>query len=462
MNQTNLPQDSIIILHASSIGNILGAVVVAIFLFYSLVYGLFDRRNQTVRYFALLQISMLMILAGAGLYISSPEASTNFFWSRIVYTGVALIPLAFNCLVGALIGRPQPRINWIFFVFLAVSTAVIWLDDQWLITRELRLAVRTGNPYMVKGPAFPYFLTFVFVSGLGSYFAFIRYFLTNAEFRRLGWPLAVGFSVWMATGLYDGLAAMGLILPRIIFWLGPVVMAIMAGFFLAQIIHKHNLALEEAMAEKDRIYQLLIRDELTGLFSRSYLVHVLRQELSLLGRREIEHCLLFIDLDNFKAVNDRLGHRVGDNLLGALGVILTDICRKSDVPARFGGDEFIVLLRECSEDRAIAAARRIHRRCRAELEHWAKTFDGLKVGLSIGLSSSRHWANDLNEILEQPDQAMYAAKRSGEEVIGIYGGPPPGDGSAPPEVRLVASSISADPRPADNQACQCTSSAKKK
>ncbi len=436
-------------LHPNSVGSLVGALIVTIFLFNALTFWYFNRSRILSR-FGLLLVAALLWLLGAGAYISSPTASLNLFWTRICYTGVALAPLAFHLFVESLAGesmtvRFRRRVAWFLGIYFLASVALIWLDDRWLITGQLVSPLGPRHAYIAKGPAFPIFMYTAFASGLVSLFMFVKQIVRDDDFRRKALPLVIGFSVWLSAALYDGLAALGLVPPKVIFWMGPAVMGMALAIFLGRAMKDHELALTQALEDKDRIYQEMIRDELTGVYSRNYLIHVLDHELSVLDPRGPENCLLFIDLDDFKPVNDRLGHQAGDDLLRSVGSILIGISRKSDIAARFGGDEFVLLLRGCAQDQAIGMARRILDLYQIELGRFADFLENLKPGLSVGLSSSRHWSHSLTNTLEQPDHAMYAAKRAGKNAIGVYEGLSPEPLAKTPLVRLIGPDVKNEP-----------------
>ena len=122
--------------------------------------------------------------------------------------------------------------------------------------------------------------------------------------------------------------------------------------------------------------------------------------------------VLLLDLDHFKAVNDERGHLTGDDVLRRTGELVHEHVRPSDVPARFGGEEFVVLLPEADARQAIAVAERL----RAAVE--ACDFDGLRLTASIGVFASGPMAPErLREALACADLALYAAKSSGRNAV---------------------------------------------
>ncbi len=162
-----------------------------------------------------------------------------------------------------------------------------------------------------------------------------------------------------------------------------------------------------------------LHDELTGLPNRSLLMERLDLALKRAKRYpEFQFALLFLDLDNFKVVNDSLGHLVGDELLLAVATQLTELIREMDLAARLGGDEFVILLEELDEiEDAVRVAERILSVLRSPLQVAEReVFTSASIGIVAG-TTSYHRAD---EILRDADLAMYRAKQSGRGKYAIF------------------------------------------
>lgn len=159
-------------------------------------------------------------------------------------------------------------------------------------------------------------------------------------------------------------------------------------------------------------------DPLTGLYNRNeFEVRLNRLYHSTRNRRRA-HALLYIDLDQFKVVNDTCGHLAGDALLKQLGSILKNEVRAEDTLARLGGDEFGVLLESSDEDQAKFFAEKVLYNIQSFRFSWEnKTFT---VGASIGLVTISHQSQSVTAILAAADSACYAAKDSGRNRVVVY------------------------------------------
>lgn len=161
-----------------------------------------------------------------------------------------------------------------------------------------------------------------------------------------------------------------------------------------------------------------IEDPLTGLYNRSYFLYRLKEELSYSTRHSSNFALLMIDLDEFKEVNDHLGHQVGDEVLKKIGELFRMTLRKEDVPARYGGDEFIILLLNCDEKNALEKANKIKQIIYVKALPKEKA-QGIQLGCTISLISSNTIGgeNDITAILRKLDNELYKAKSEGKNQV---------------------------------------------
>ncbi len=158
-----------------------------------------------------------------------------------------------------------------------------------------------------------------------------------------------------------------------------------------------------------------LHDPLTGLPNRALFVESLDRSLARLRRHPGLLALLYIDLDNFKHVNDNLGHQVGDDVLVAIGRRLTAALRPSDDVARLGGDEFLAVLQDLTEpDEATSIARRV-------LDAVSSALDigggAIVVTVSVGIAFAGDAELSAQELIRRADLAMYAAKQAGRGVV---------------------------------------------
>ncbi|MEW5722372.1 MAG: diguanylate cyclase [Thermodesulfobacteriota bacterium] len=182
-----------------------------------------------------------------------------------------------------------------------------------------------------------------------------------------------------------------------------------------------SAALQSAQAlfnahQHEGALHLAAHDPLTGLFNRRAFNERLAQEFERFSRYGPDLSLILLDLDHFKSINDRFGHKAGDEVLKSVAGIIAGCVRKTDVAARYGGEEFAVILPDTDQDQAAALARRI-----AAGLYSARTGPGAAVTLptlSQGVADVRSEnVKDGDDLIRLADQAMYLAKEEGRATI---------------------------------------------
>ncbi|MFT5134059.1 MAG: diguanylate cyclase (GGDEF)-like protein/PAS domain S-box-containing protein, partial [Gammaproteobacteria bacterium] len=161
-------------------------------------------------------------------------------------------------------------------------------------------------------------------------------------------------------------------------------------------------------------------DALTGLVNRREFERRTERLLSTIRQNQSEHALCYMDLDQFKVVNDTCGHTAGDEMMQQLSAVLQKAVRKRDTLARLGGDEFGVLIEHCSSEHAHRVASTLQK----VIQDYQFVWEGhvFRVGVSIGLVAITETFSNLTELLKQADAACYMAKDLGRNRIHVYRG----------------------------------------
>lgn len=206
--------------------------------------------------------------------------------------------------------------------------------------------------------------------------------------------------------------------------LGEIGLSRARRFDAAEIVSIENLigglvfALRNALLYREAVESAL-HDPLTGLANRAALEAALKREIGLSQRHRLPLSVVMIDIDKFKRINDSYGHAVGDIVLRTLAAAVTECVRGTDVPARLGGEEFVVVLPGTD----VAGAELLANRIRAAVEALRCEVQGfgnhtaLQFTVSIGVAS---FAGETGErLLKRADEAMYAAKRAGGNKVAV-------------------------------------------
>jgi diguanylate cyclase (GGDEF)-like protein len=182
-------------------------------------------------------------------------------------------------------------------------------------------------------------------------------------------------------------------------------------------------AMEAAVQRK--LAEAALREPLTGLYNRRHFQERFAAEVSVAHRHGRPLCLLMIDVDFFKRVNDRHGHLAGDEVLKTVARALSQGIRIEDILARFGGEEFVVLAREAAAEEAMAVAERLRQLVEVAQTRWESGHDvpvGIGVTVSIGVAQLGPDETE-RDLFEAADQAVYRAKKNGRNRV-VLGGPP--------------------------------------
>ena len=158
-------------------------------------------------------------------------------------------------------------------------------------------------------------------------------------------------------------------------------------------------------------YDMATKDKLTTLYNRQYLEDYAKQAFDRMQRHNHVLILIFIDIDNFKYVNDTFGHNMGDEILINTANILRRNLKGKDIIGRFGGDEFVVAIENCNKECATTTLKKIQE----DINNFFKTYN---VTTSIGVAFYPE-INDYNKLLKAADKKMYKSKKEGKNKISL-------------------------------------------
>ena len=278
---------------------------------------------------------------------------------------------------------------------------------QWLVDKDVEPMLKgpaeaIAQTVVQSGRAALHMTTYVAdrVTGSGE--------AAQAEATLIGWPLeATGAMIGVLVGFDRGRARR---LPEI-----PPQLA----SALARLVEPAAYALTHALRVA-RAEALSVTDDLTQLYNSRFLNDALRKETKRAMRSGWPLSVLFVDLDGFKRVNDAHGHLLGSRALVEAAAVIKSSARETDVVARFGGDEFAIVLPETSSEGAYAVARRLRDRI-ARHAFLADHGEGNRITASIGIATLPDVAETAEALLQAADAAMYHVKVQGKNSIRVAG-----------------------------------------
>jgi len=189
--------------------------------------------------------------------------------------------------------------------------------------------------------------------------------------------------------------------------------------------HDEVVALNQGLEQRVRqrtvqLSDLASREPLTGLYNRRHFSEIINRRFSESVRYGSDLTCMMIDLDDFKTVNDQFGHQQGDQVLLAVAAAISSQLRAADLAARYGGDEFVVLLPQTGAERAAGLADRIAQKFNTDRQ---SRFPEVQATLSIGIASLQDSsAETADDLIRRADRALYAAKKRGKDRIELATG----------------------------------------
>ncbi|MBS2022559.1 MAG: GGDEF domain-containing protein [Deltaproteobacteria bacterium] len=387
--------------------------------------------------------------AGLGLHASTPIESSASRLSttvahatdptKVIWCSVAMLPFAIGWLARLYILPRHPELSpYVNRSFIPVFLPFLWTQllghvalvaialvlrargvrtASWLVHAEIQFwMICTSISLYTVGPlTTPFIILIVALPVIGSLLFEARPLRLGLITMAVGFALGVGLPVAgvVPYGPFVGTAPYveGRInLAWVLSFGGP---SVFATVFMLLI---HTSLLQRLRDRQQELEHLSSTDVLTGLANRSVFYARLREEMARARRHKHGLCVLFIDADNFKAINDDFGHPTGDAVLVEVGRKVRDTLRQGDIAARWGGEEFAILLSHT----AIAEARLVADRLLV-LSRTVRAGEGAmgrKLTVSIGLAQLRP-GETAEELISRADAALYGAKHEGRDRVTV-------------------------------------------
>jgi diguanylate cyclase (GGDEF)-like protein len=268
---------------------------------------------------------------------------------------------------------------------------------KFVVEGSVAITVATLLVALTGGVASPFFFVFPLIVGGAALVVTSSITVVLAGGATLGYVLAI----------LAGSAA-GSLGPATAATVGVNLTALILLAYAAMVIAR------EQRRTRDAAIRLSTVDPLTSLFNRSFLFAAVGREIARSARSGRGFCLLMMDLDDLKAINDRLGHFQGDRVLRGVGEVIADGVRRIDTAARYGGDEFVVLLPETDPTGAFVLAEKI----RLGVNAMALDLPDIShPSISIGVVSYPGDGKTADELMISADNAMYSSKRAGKDRV---------------------------------------------
>lgn len=329
-------------------------------------------------------------------------------YDRVVRIASWVFLLAATTIVGVTGLWPQSQTA--IFILLALAGAfVLVIHDllpatalgpaKFVVEGSVAITVATMLVALTGGASSPFFFVYPLIVGGAALVVTPGITLGLALTAVLGYLLAVVL----------GTGPPGLGNPITTATVGINLTALILLAYIAMVIAREQRSSREAAIRLSTI------DPLTSLYNRGFFFAALEREIARSARSGRGFCLLMMDLDELKAINDRLGHFHGDRVLRAVGQVVNEGVRRIDTAARYGGDEFVVLLPETDPTGAFVLAEKIRIGVidlQLELPD-----DAARPSMSVGVVSYPDDGQTADELMISADRAMYTSKRAGKNRV---------------------------------------------
>lgn len=324
--------------------------------------------------------------------------------------------------------------RWVIFLFSAVLslTGASYADHGYAIIETLAVAaIYNGavTAYILTSGKKPnsiqyadivaILLLILFSGGIGSEIYVFLFFIiglcgiSNDVVSTMKTGIACSLLYTVACIFSERLYPAGIHYPSLVI---RDFLFLMASFSISRV--SYEVKRYDEMRKKE--FRLARTDKLTGLANRHYFDQKLKEEVDYaVSHRSVLNILLF-DLDNFKGFNDTFGHVSGDKLLVLFSDIIRQCVRKSDIPVRYGGEEFMIIIRDLDIIIAKSVGDRIRRQLEKQRIYLGQQEEKRKVTVSCGVAQFPTHSNNIKEVIERADQALYHAKEIGKNIVVCY------------------------------------------
>ena len=336
------------------------------------------------------------------------EGDTIRTYDRVVRIASWVFLLAVTTIVGVTGLWPQSQ-TAIFLLLALGGVFVLVIHDllpgsalgpaKFVLEGSVAITVATVLVALTGGAASPFFFVYPLIVGGAA--------LVVSPPITLGLALiaAVGYLLAVILGSAPGVLSD----PVTVATVGINLTAMVMLAYIAMVIARQQ------RTTRDAAIRLSTIDPLTSLFNRGFFFAALEREIARSARSGRGFCLLMMDLDELKAINDRLGHFHGDRVLAAVGHVISEGVRRIDTAARYGGDEFVVLLPETDPTGAFVLAEKI--RIGVNELDLELPDDAVRPSLSVGVVSYPDDGGTADELMISADRAMYTSKRAGKNRV---------------------------------------------
>lgn len=405
----------------NSMGMLIGASIsLLFFVFYSYLSiktRKYDKENKIYIVFSFLSLANF-IYNGSFFVIFNAKANywlVNIF-DRFTIIGAMFVVVLLLHFVKYFFSHKTEKDLFVIYIFNLIFTLLALFKTNIFLTDKV-IKVKAGYFALARGPI--YYIWILYLVSILLYCGSIIILKFFSNYRKnKGLPvifLVISSWVWIITGIMSTFSSLNLISVTPLTWIGSILMVVAIAVLLVVKVTRLFVRIRE-------LYLEVIHDSLTNVYSRRFFEISFDEIYAELERRDFDVFLVVMDVDNFKKVNDMYGHMVGDQVIVRVAKILKDSLRKSDIIARYGGDEFVILMKEKMEQFQMNI---IINRIQIKFNSDIKELLGNDIGVTCSFGIAKFNKSvikkgiDTKQIFQMADNLMYLSKSEGKNSINI-------------------------------------------
>lgn len=403
-----------------SIGSYINALLSMVLFITFLINYIFVYRTKLMRLLGKFALILFLVTFSFAMFVNGKTIVAISFWQKISLISAYIFFIVTVEITEFLTKKRMKIYKNIMWVFTILLIILLIINKGYVLGSDI---IYSTYPQLEHGKFYLFYHAILPLIGIYNYYVFAKEIISNSEFKSKYISVFILYNIIIINAIFS--VVFSLTFKEVKDFFGISVMVLIIYFITIVSIKQNKLSgkIEMTLKEKEELNKRLMKSSLTGVYTRRYFEENYERyiiDLSEKEKKENKQWIAFIDIDKFKKVNDVYGHTVGDELLKEFGKILIDKSEGKHLPARFGGDEFIVLLKNSDIDEVNSFFTQLNNDFGRAIKKILKDENKYGIGLSIGIINSKDYGNELHDAIMKADTAMYTAKESGGGKFSFY------------------------------------------
>ncbi|SHH67365.1 GGDEF domain-containing protein [Clostridium grantii] len=397
-------------LNKLSLGAFINAVLAMVFFIVFFCSYFFVFKNKLIYFMSKFSFFIFLITLSFGFFTNSRSIMGVTYWHKICF--ISSYMLYYTIIqINELITLNDFKIyKKVMKIVIVLVTILLFLDKGYILGQEV---IFDKYPHLSSGKFYYIFAYIIPISVIINNYKTAR---KNITIKDRNLSIIKIFDILIVINLMISLISIKINELQNLLWFFLIALVVIIIIAIIKNQNKLSKELQQSIKDKEDLYEKVTRSSLTGVYSRSY-VRDMFNEYSFKNKNDNDlkknHWVAFMDIDNFKKINDFYGHVVGDKILKEFGEILLKNSKENYIPSRYGGDEFMILIKEADKKEVEHYFDKILLEFEEKINIILNENNKFSVGLSIGIVGSNNIGVDFQETIMIADNTMYKAKAKG-------------------------------------------------